>query len=172
MADINKLAPKILKWEGGYGNFAEDKGGPTKFGITLATWQQMGEDKDGDGDIDAEDIKVLNASDFTLVFKRFWDKWQADKINNQSIADFLVDWYYNSGKWGIKIPQRVLGVSQDGVVGSETIKAINSSDPEELFAELWGARKEFLLNIVKNNPSQKKFIKGWLNRINDFSFSH
>ena len=31
-------------------------------------------------------------------------------------------------------------------------------------------RKAFFLNIVKKNPCQKVFLKGWLNRLNDFKF--
>jgi hypothetical protein len=34
----------------------------------------------------------------------YWDKWKADKIENQSIANLLVDWVWTSGKWGIIFP--------------------------------------------------------------------
>ena len=35
MANINVLAPFILSWEGGYVNHPSDKGGATKYGVTL-----------------------------------------------------------------------------------------------------------------------------------------
>jgi lysozyme family protein len=62
MAKIEFLAPKIARWEGGFVNDKFDKGGATNMGITLATWKQVGYDKDGDGDIDEQDIKLLNST--------------------------------------------------------------------------------------------------------------
>lgn len=170
MANIEKLAPKIAKWEGGYVNDPLDKGGATNMGITIGTWRQVGYDKNGDGDIDTQDIKLLNHDDFKAVLRQYWNRWKANSIINQSVADILVDWVWGSGVWGIKIPQRILGVSQDGLVGNKTITALNNSNQKELFDKIFEARVKFLNDIVKNNPSQKRFIKGWLNRLNDFKF--
>jgi lysozyme family protein len=117
--DIKNLAPIIAKWEGGYVNDPVDKGGATNMGITLDTWKHVGYDKNGDGKINETDIKLLNKDDFKAVLRKYWDKWRADEIKNQSIANILVDWYWGSGKWGIVIPQRILGVIADGVVGSK-----------------------------------------------------
>lgn len=170
MADISKLAPIILKWEGGFVNDPVDKGGATNMGITIATWRQVGYDKDGDGDIDVQDMKLLDKKDFERVLRIYWDRWKADKINNQSLANILVDWVWGSGAWGIKIPQRILNVAQDGVVGKGTLAAVNSADPQKLFNQLYAARVNFLDGIVVRNPSQKRFIKGWKNRLTDFKF--
>ena len=171
MADITKLTDLILKWEGRFVNDPADKGGATNMGVTLATWKQVGYDKDGDNDIDVEDIKLLTKNDFNKVLKIYWDRWQADKILNQSIANILVDWVWGSGKWGIIIPQRILGVTADGIVGNVTISALNNKDQEQLFSDIFKERVRFLNDIVKYNKSQKKFIKGWMNRLNDFKFS-
>ena len=35
MADVNKLAPFILKWEGGFVNDPDDLGGATNMGVTI-----------------------------------------------------------------------------------------------------------------------------------------
>ena len=171
MAKVELLAPIIFKWEGGFVNDPVDRGGATNKGVTIATWRAVGYDKDGDGDIDIEDLRKLTVEDATIVLKKtYWDRWKADEIHNQSIANILVDWVWGSGIWGIKIPQRILGVVDDGVVGPKTIAAINSADQSELFKKIWLSRKDFLNGIVKNNPSQQRFIKGWINRLNDFKF--
>ena len=52
MANVYKLAPWILKWEGGFVNDPDDLGGATNMGVTIGTWKSCGYDKDGDGDID------------------------------------------------------------------------------------------------------------------------
>ena len=170
MAKIDKLAPIISKWEGGYVNDKSDKGGATNMGITIGTWKSVGYDKDGDGDIDVNDIKLLEKKDFEKVLKQYWDRWKADQILNQSVANILVDWVWGSGKWGVIIPQRVLGLTADGIVGPKTLTKLNSVNQEEFFDLIFQKRKEFLENIVKNDQSQAKFIKGWMNRLNDFKF--
>ena len=173
METIKKLAPIIAKWEGGYVNDPVDKGGSTNMGITIATWRSVGYDKNGDGVINEKDIKLLDANDFASVLKIYWNRWKADEIKNQSIANILVDWVWGSGKWGIVIPQRIMSLTQDGVVGPKTLAKLNAEiekDAEALFNKIFQARMKFLDDIVKNNPSQKRFIRGWKNRLNDFKF--
>ena len=172
MADVNKLAPYILKWEGGFVDHKADKGGATNMGVTIGTWRQNGYDKDGDGDIDVIDLKLLTKQDVInrILKPHYWDRWKADQIVSQPIANILVDWVWGSGKWGIIIPQRLLGLPADGVVGPLTIAAVNKQSPADLFAHIKAARITFLNDIVKNNPSQRVFLKGWLNRLNDLKF--
>jgi len=171
MAEIKKLSPIVAKWEAGFVNDPTDKGGATNMGITIGTWRQIGYDKTGDGIIDIKDIRALDEHDFSAVLKIYWNRWQANRLINQSVANLLVDWVFTSGSWGIKIPQRILGLKEDGVVGPATLKAVNSVNQKELFEKIFEARKNFFIDIVKNNPSQKRFIKGWLNRLNDFKYS-
>lgn len=171
MAQIKKLSPIIAKWEGKFVDDPIDKGGATNMGITIGTWRSVGYDKNDDGIIDVQDMKLLDYNDFSAVLRIYWNRWQADSIENQSVAGILVDWVWASGVWGIKIPQRILGLKEDGIVGPATLKAVNSADQKELFDKIFEARKKFFEDIAKNNPSQKRFIKGWLNRLNDFKFS-
>lgn len=174
MANIDKLIPHILKWEGGakYTNDPLDRGGATKYGVTIGTLQGLKYDTNRDGKVNVEDVKALQLEDFKKILKsQYWDKWQADMINNQSLANLLVDWLWGSGKWGIIIPQRLLGVPADGVVGMNTINTLNDSNQRYIYNKVWQARKEFYEKIVKNNPNQSKWLKGWMNRLNDLKYS-
>ena len=174
MANIDKLIPHILKWEGGskFTNDPLDRGGATKYGVTIGTLQGIKYDTNRDGNVDINDVKSLQLDDFKVILKKqYWDRWKADDITNQSVANLLVDWLWGSGKHGIIIPQRLLGVPADGKVGNVTINALNASNQRIIYNKVWQARKQFYYNIVKNNPSQSKWLKGWLNRLNDLKFS-
>jgi len=168
MAEINKLIPFVLKWEGGFVNDPLDKGGVTYMGITIGTFRKFyGRDKTVD------DLKSVTKNQWLYIFKNgFWDKWRADEIKSQSVANMLVDWFWHSGINGIKIPQRLLGVMDDGIVGKITIAAVNNAEPRVFFNALRDARLQYVEDIVKRNPSQQKFLKGWKNRIESMEFNY
>lgn len=188
MANCDKLFPFILKWEGGFANDPADSGGATNMGVTIGTWKQCGYDKDGDGDIDVQDLKKISKDDVRnrVFIPYFWNRWKADNIQSQKVANILVDWVWGSGAHGIKIPQGILGVKVDGIVGQKTLNAVNFADPDELFDALFKARVNFLNDIVSKSVAayerkigrrateqeklmytKKRFIKGWLRRLND-----
>ena len=172
MADVNKLAPFILKWEGGFVNDPLDLGGATNKGVTLSTWRQVGYDKTGDGIIDVQDLKLLTDKEVIekVLKPHYWDRWKGDKIKSQSVANILVDWVWASGAYGIRIPQRMLGVKVDGIVGPKTLEALNSRNPKKFFQELKQERHDYITRIVRTRPQNKRFEGGWRNRLNDLIY--
>ena len=171
MANSRLFIPKVLRWEGGFVNDPLDRGGATNKGVTIACFKSMGFDNDGDGDIDIDDLRRLTDDQaYAIMKKLYWNRWRADEIENQSIAEMLVDSLWGSGRWGIIVPQGALGLVTDGIVGEKTLKAVNGVNKEEIFNKIKQSRLDFVANIVKNNPSQKRFIRGWNNRINSFKF--
>ena len=166
MADKNNLIPIIKKWEGGYSDNPNDRGGATNSGVTLAVYQSVyGKSKT------KNDLKRMTSDQWNYIFtKLYWNKWKADEIKNQSIANILVDWVWLSGLGTIKKIQALFGLTADGIVGNKTLSYINSNNQEEIFNKIWNRRKQFYDSLVKNNPSQTVFLKGWMNRLNTFKF--
>ncbi len=167
MADYHFLKPFVLSWEGNFAILKGDKGGATNKGITIGTFRQFfGKNKTVD------DLKNITDAQWDTIFLHgFWNKWQADQIGDQSIANLLVDWYYNSGKWAVVYPQRVLGVKDDGVVGPRTLEKINTyPDQKELFDKLWKSREAYYNRIATGE--KKRFLKGWLNRLNSIKYGY
>lgn len=166
MAQAKLLMPFILKWEGGFVNDPDDSGGATNKGVTIATFRHFyGKDATVDQLRNITDEQWLN------IFKSgYWDRWKADNINSQSVANIVVDWVWASGVHGITRVQKIIGVEPDGIVGNRTLTALNARKPEELFYQIRAARIAFVETIVKNKASQKKFLNGWKNRILNFKF--
>ena len=167
MADAKKLIPFIVKWEGGFANHPNDKGGATNKGITIATFRHFF----GSG-ATVEQLKAMTDEQWETVFRKgFWNPFKGDEIKNQSIANICVDWAWGSGATtAIKQVQRLLGVAADGVVGNITLGAINNAEPEKLFEKIKSARLAFVEAIVKRDASQQVFLKGWRNRINSIQY--
>lgn len=171
MAKIAPLADFILSFEGGYSNHPADKGGPTNMGVTLKTWQTQGYDKNNDGRIDVKDVKLITKADAISILRRcYWNRWKADNIKDQSIANILVDWVWISGTPGVTLVQAMLGVTADGIVGNKTLKALNRQNPKQFFARIKARRKQYIAGIVANHPSQKVHELGWLRRLNAINY--
>jgi len=191
MADVNKLMPHIIQWESGqkqkarettedyfnrskntaYANDKDDTGGPTMMGVTIGTFTAY-KRKKGLRAPSVQELKDLDYDTWVDILKPlYWDKWKADQIANQSVADLLVDWYWGSGDNAIVFPQKILRVTADGVVGPKTLAAVNDYTPQsELFDLIFKRREQFYYNIVKSRPSQKKWLNGWLNRLYEIKF--
>ena len=70
---FKKVAPIILKHEGGYVNHPSDKGGPTNKGITQATWNKFAL-SDVNKQPTLDNLKQLTDDDATKIYwKRYWE---------------------------------------------------------------------------------------------------
>lgn len=166
MADFKKYVPILLQLEGGYVNHPDDKGGPTNRGVTLRTYKNhFGQHKT------VEDLKKLSDKEWEQIMKTgYWDKCKADQIDSQAVAEIMVDWCINSGLIGLRKVQELVGAKPDGIAGPITLSLINSSNPQTLFNRIKAARKQFYINRVKLDPSQKAFMPGWINRLGLFEY--
>lgn len=173
MAKSEILVPFILSWETDkYTNNKYDRGKATKYGITLATWRRVGYDKNGDGVLNEEDVKLLTEEDFHRVFKKnYWNACKADQIQDQSVANMLVDFAYNSGvSRAVRHLQLTLGITADGIMGRKTLFAINKSNGERLFNRFKKTREGYLKSIAKGK--QKYFLDGWIRRLSYITYGH
>lgn len=163
MADLEKITPFILRWEGGFVNDPYDRGGATNKGVTLGTFRAVyGPDKTED------DLKKMtNTQWLHIIRSRYWDAMRGNNITSQKIATIVLDWFWASGFAGLKGTQTVLGVAPDGVVGPLTLKALNTENEDDLFERIFQARLTFIERICRARPENERFRKGWINRLND-----
>lgn len=142
-------------------NDPNDSGGATNKGVTLATFRRY---KGESASVD--DLKAITDEDWTTIFKTmYWDKCKADEIQSQCVANLCVDWIWMSGTKAIKRVQRLVGADEDGIVGKQTLARLNAKG-DGLVLDIYNCRKDFYHRIVANRPTQKRFLRGWVNRLN------
>lgn len=172
MAKVTKLAPHILKFEGGFVNDPDDLGGATNKGVCYKTYKLYRQRKKLSVPT-IEDLKNITNEEFTDILKSmYWDACRADKIESQSVANAIVDWAWHSGTiTAVKEVQKVLGVESDGIVGNVTLSAINSQSPLPLFGKIQQARIAYLERICNARPTNRKFMRGWILRVSSMIFN-
>lgn len=171
MAEFLEAYRKTAVHEGGYANVKGDRGGETYAGIARNSWPNWV----GWSIVDQyrlkhnEKVKSKELEGMVKQFYKryFWDKLQGDAIEGQRIAEFLYDYYVHSGARAIKDIQRIIGVDDDGLFGGKTLAAINATDENDAFRQLFNVRKTFL-NRLADTAGQEKFRQGWMNRINAY----
>lgn len=154
MADFYKEINKVLQREGGYVNDPHDKGGETNFGISKRAFPNV-------------DIKNLTADDARAIYKEhYWDRVKGDEIESQIVAGEVFDMAVNAGvRTSSKMTQAIIGTLADGIIGSKTLEALNGVDDEKFVLAFKLARVARYTNIANKNPTQRKFLRGWINRV-------
>lgn len=188
MANFLAAYQRTMINEGGYCNVKGDKGGETYKGIARLInpqWQ-------GWSIIDQLKTSATfpkNCKDNTLLESQvqnfyqinYWNKIDGNSIPNQDLAEVLFDIAVNMG---VSTPGKFLqtalnylnrsgslypDIVVDGQIGPGTLNSLNSylkTDSISLLIKtigiLQGCR---YLEIMKSNPSQEKFARGWINRI-------
>lgn len=159
MSDFEPAWNRVVIVEEGGAQFTDhpnDRGGPTKWGITLGAARDFWGSK-----VDRLFIKNLSEEDARSFYLHLWVKG-FDKILDPVAAIKSFSAYVNMGRNGIRCCQRAAHCDVDGVLGPRTIDAINAE--QDYVQELAQEMTVFYLGLVEKNPSQKVFLKGWLKR--------
>lgn len=184
MSTIDKFIPILFRWEAGitikpneslesaylrakkvgFANDPNDTGGATMVGVTIGTYRTYCRYK-GWKSPSVNDLKEMPYKVWRdIVYTLYWSKWKAENIIDQNVANIVVDWVWGSGATTIKKVQKLLGVTADGIVGPKTLASLNNM--YEIKDKIYQARKAYFEAIVRNNPTQKKWLRGWMNRLN------
>lgn len=152
-----KVMPWVFEEEGGYIDHPKDPGGATNLGIThktLSAWRGR--------PVTKQDVKNLTKQEAQNIYKsEYWNQVRGDKL--PSGLDYAtLDFGINSGPArGVKELQKIVGVTPDGIVGAQTIAAIQKFSIAKLIDLYCDARIRYLRGL----KTFKTFGKGWLARV-------
>jgi lysozyme family protein len=152
---------RIIKSEGGYVNDPADRGGETNLGVTIGAWGAY-----LNRAIQPGEMKALTPESVKPFYKSmYWDKVKGDDL--PSGVDYAVfDFAVNAGVGrAAKFLQRAVGAVDDGVIGSGTLGLVSKTHPTTLLDNFADQKERFYKGLASVNPSQQKFLKGWLARV-------
>lgn len=169
MANFDDAFENIIGSEGGYVNNPADHGGPTNFGITLATMTRYLLTH-GKPAATIADIQALTLVMAKKIYKQlYWDAMMLDNCETYPIALILFDQAVNRGTLGVtKIVQISCGIKVDGIWGKQTLGAVNMSPWRRVFINIINEIQDEYVQIAKKDPSQMVFLAGWINRSQKF----
>lgn len=161
---IDDLITDVLKAEGWdkYTNHPADRGGPTKWGITLKAWQ----DYNRNPALSESSVQGITEQEARIFYhQQYIIEPGFTNIHSDFLMACVVDAAVNHGpKRAAKWLQRAVGVQQDGDVGPKTIEAVNSAPFQPTTLKFLAYRVRFYGYLVTRNPSQAVFAHGWNNR--------
>ncbi len=108
----------------------------------------------------------MTEEDAKEIYKRdYWDKIKGDDITEQSIAENIFDTAVNMGvRTASRLVQLTVGVEPDGIIGKQTLKAVNGTNPRTFLTEFTLAKIARYAHLCNKNKSLRKFLLGWVNR--------
>lgn len=182
----------LLGVEGPFVNDPVDRGGATKYGISLrflaaeGAFDENGDgfadyDLDMDGDIDGQDIRLITIDQAGQLYHRyFWTALDCESFP-EPIGEMLFDQGVNGGNEAArKLLRRAINacfarsgysmIEVDAKIGPETRRALekvltnNRLGMDALVEAFREAARDRYRAIVRRYPAQKRFLNGWLNR--------
>lgn len=183
MPSVEEVAAEIVAREGGYVNDPDDPGGATNYGVTIGTMKALGLDLNGDGRIDAKDVKALTRAQAQQIFVEHYFKRPRLSELPDAVQASVFDMYVNAGGNAVKILQRLVArmgfsAQADGVVGPQTIAAVRdaAAAAPAHFADAYGiARRNYYYSLADQRPASRKYARaraggkgGWITRAEEF----
>lgn len=168
-----------------YTNDPIDHGGPTKFGITLRdlrAWRSRIAADEGEAchirlATTEADVEALEEAEAREIYRRRYILDPGfDQIPDDWLRAFVVDTGVLQGqKTAVKLVQRALGVTMDGILGPVTLAALAAADPALIRSIMIRNRIQHLVACALADvppdtvsTTNLKFLRGWLNRVAAF----
>lgn len=140
---------KLIGNEGGYVNNPADPGGQTKYGISKRSYP-------------GEDIQNLTLERAKYLYQRdFWGPAGCDALPD-ALKFEMFDAAVNMGlRPAVKLLQLACGAFSDGVLGPNTLQAVQSMSADKVLVRLQAQRLRYYAGMV----TWPSFGKGWVNRV-------
>lgn len=157
-SSYDEALSRLLVHEGGNDDDPRDPGGRTSRGILQREWDKWRQTHPG---LPSDVWEAPQDQVVAIYRQKYWDALRCDELPPG--VDYAVfDYGVNSGIGrSSKVLQGIVGVTQDGEIGPNTLAAVASSNPKDLVARICDERLSFLQGL-KTWPT---FGRGWARRV-------
>lgn len=170
---IQDIITDVLKAEGwdAYTNHPADRGGPTKWGITLEAWEEF-----VGRPCTARDVQAITEAEARTFYQRLYVVEPGFHLLPDILMALMVDCAVNHGqRAAVKWLQRAVGAKQDGDLGPKTRELVGLQTPSATYLKVCASRVRLYGYLVTRDPKlkaakdagfrlQAEFSHGWNNR--------
>jgi lysozyme family protein len=173
----------MIKNEGGFADYPEDRGGVTNFGISYKFLKSVEHHHACTTTSDRKYfIKNMTIEQAKAIYKKHMWREAYEEIRQQELVNCVFDMCVHHGhKKAVEIVQRAYNAFMltqdldcDGLFGANTINALNEFSGSngyvddhaygELISCMIAVRESLCRCIAAHDKSQRKFLAGWIKR--------
>ena len=153
-----KCIQVLLSLEGGYSNKKPDAGGETNFGLSKRQYPDI-------------NMKTLTRDRaIEIYYSDYWIPMNIERLMDDELVLLLFCFGVNAGiRTAIRVLQKLIGVDEDGFIGSETARAIKEFNGN-ITEDFTKRQKLFYITLVQKKPKEAINLPGWLNRVKNSHF--
>lgn len=162
---IDALIWDVIAREGGLVEDPADRGGVTKYGVTLGTLREV---RPGAGDDDVRRLTKVFA--FEIYKQLFFEDLGLELLDAPPVQAVVFDAAVLHGRArAVRMLQRLVGTTADGILGPVTAAAVNGTGFPQLLVNAYSkARLHLVVSFAASHPEQLRFLRGWTRRIMSF----
>jgi lysozyme family protein len=183
MKTDGQIIDEIIRREGSaYTDHAADRGGPTKYGITLATLRAFHKKRQWKGIPTVADLQRLTETRARAIYlEEYVDGPGYDQIVSDELRALVVDCAVQHGQDNatVFVQKSIPGLVIDGKWGPKTAMAVDAEPVRRLFASILALRCVFYGQLITRDPVrieaqeagyrlQAENAHGWANRLAEF----
>jgi lysozyme family protein len=168
MTDLFKRCMTIVLFsEGGFSNHPLDPGHATMKGITQSVYDHYRLK----ANLPLQSVAIMSDDEmYDIYWTLYWQPMNIEVLNDDDLILQVFDMGVNAGiRTSIKLLQRLVGTTDDGLLGKMTTDAV-ANYKGDILEDFIKRRKLFYVTLAQNKPMLKPFLKGWLNRVENTHF--
>lgn len=167
----------ILKWEGKFSKDPRDSAAKcvqpgqihTNRGVTFCTFKTLASSLGITPVTYDRFLKLTDAEAARFIYRFYNDVKGSQLPDSVALAMAEAAWMSGSSRAFVHLRDALKQLGKPVATNTAAITQANRVDPSALFKAYQDKRKQFLQTTLGSQDRYKAFVRGWINRLNDFN---